>query len=100
MIDYPVRLLVVGYGFAAGMAAVAFASGVGALAAALGFWLGGAASVLILGAALARRRRNAGAEPTANLVLEEELARWEQDRRADSAEAEQMHGRTDSRTSA
>lgn len=93
MIDFPVRLLVVGYGLSAGLSAIAFAGGAGALAAALGFWLGGAVAVLVLGVVVAWRRRKAPPAPTVNLVLEEELARWERDRLADSAEAASARGR-------
>lgn len=90
--DYPVRLLTCGYGLAALTAiAVAMAFG-GLLAPLLTFWLGGAAFVLALPFVPVvrhafRRAPEAETAESGNVVLEEELRRWEEDREADSRAA-------------
>ncbi len=90
--DYPVRLLICGYGLAA-LTAIAVAMAFGGLfAPLLTFWLGGAGFVLALPFVPVVRRafRRAPADDIAesgNVVLEEELRRWEEDREADSRAA-------------
>lgn len=80
------RLLAIGYGLAALGAVALWLSGVGALAAGLTFWIGGAAAVLAV-AAIQTRGGSVAAATSENLVREEELMRWEQDRRRDAPPA-------------
>ncbi len=86
MVDFPVRLLLTGYGIAA---AVAVLLGDGFISGALIFWLGGAASVIMLAATPGLNRpfvrEQIGTESgeyagARNIVSEDELALWDRDR--------------------
>lgn len=95
MTDFPVRSLVIGYGVAACLGAVIAAVGAGPVWVGGVVWLGGAAATLGVAALSVRERRpTARLEPedrSRNLVLAEELRRWEEDRLAEreGATAEQ-----------
>lgn len=77
------RLLTTGYGLAALGGAALWLAGAGALAAGLTFWIGGAAAVLAIAAMMTRRGGGASAATGDGVVRDEELMRWEQERRLD-----------------
>jgi hypothetical protein len=90
MLDFPVKILIVGYGLAAG-AAIAVHGALGPVAAGLIFWLGGAVAVVALAVVPGLNRifmrpedEDPGAEDRA---LEAQMRRWEADRLSDSAAA-------------
>lgn len=83
MSDFPVRLLVRGYGAAAMAAAVGVGLGAGPLAALAVFWLGGPVAVLTLAGVAFARDPHAGARPE-DPSLAEDLAQWEADRAEDA----------------
>ncbi len=88
MLDFPVKILIVGYGLAAG-AAIAAHGALGPVSAGLVFWLGGAVAVVALAVVPGLNRmflrpedETADAEDRA---LEAQMRRWEADRLSDSA---------------
>lgn len=80
------RLLTTGYGLAAMCGVALWLAGAGALAAGLTFWIGGAAAVLAI-AAMLTRGGDAPAATDDDVVGDEELMRWERERRLDAAPA-------------
>jgi len=80
------RLLMIGYGLAGICAVALWLGGAGALVAGLTFWIGGAVAVLAVAALMTRGGANADAR-RADVVRDDELMRWEQDRRLDAAAA-------------
>jgi hypothetical protein len=95
MLDFPVKLLIIGYGLAA-LAAALIGSAHGLAAAVLSFWLGGPFLVVLLAATpglnrpfLLRREAVTDAEERA---LAEQLRRWEADRLSESVDASGLRG--------
>lgn len=87
MSTYPFRLLAIGYGFAGLCAAALWLGGGGALAAGLTFWIGGAAAVLAAAALMTRGMDTASMAHDDDVVRDDEMARWERDRRLDQRPA-------------
>jgi hypothetical protein len=82
---FPVRLILIAYGLAAGLGAAAWLAGAGGLAAAGLFWLGGSAALFALPALLPALRGEApGPDPEARAAM---LAEWDLDLEAERGAA-------------